>query len=187
MTTFFSLFNFSPTTSYACSCAEPDTVKEELRHSSAVFSGRVVEIVDENKNKSIQSSADPIAVLFEVEESWKGLNQTQITVYTERSSASCGYEFDLNKEYLVYAHEANGAFKVSYCSRTTLLPTAEKDIRELGQGEKPIEKVSSDSNVIKGEDQINPENPANNNKIYNILLILGLLLVVVYISRRIRK
>ena len=39
------------------------TMKEELKHSSAVFAGRVVEIVDENKNKSIQSSADPIAVL----------------------------------------------------------------------------------------------------------------------------
>ena len=68
-----------------------------------------------------------------MEESWKGLNQTQITVYTERSSASCGYEFDLNKEYLVYAHESNVAFNVNYCSRTTLLPTTEKDIQELGK------------------------------------------------------
>ncbi|KOS69719.1 hypothetical protein AEA09_03910 [Lysinibacillus contaminans] len=184
MITFFSLFNFSTITSYACSCAGPNTVEEELEQSSVVFSGKVVEIVDENKNKFKQSSADRLAVIFEVEEYWKGLNQKQITVYTERSSVSCGYEFNLNAEYLVYAHEANGALNVNRCSRTTPLVTAEEDISELEKGEKPIEQIS---NVNKGENHIPTENSTNNNKIYIILLILGLLIVGIYILRRIRK
>jgi hypothetical protein len=185
MVTFFSLFHFSSIPSYACSCAELDSVKEAFEGSSAVFSGKVVEIVDANKNKSIQSSADSIKVLFEVEESWKGINQTQITVNTARSSDSCGYEFDLNKEYLVYANETNGTFNVSLCSRTTLLSLAEKDIQELGEGLKPTKQVSNISNITVDEDPISFENLTY--KIYIFLLILGLIFTIVYIVRRIRR
>lgn len=185
MMTIFSLFHFSAIPSYACSCVELDSVKEALEDSSAVFSGKVVESVDANKNKSIQSSADPIKVLFEVEESWKGLNQTHITVYTARSSVSCGYEFDLNKEYLVYANETNGEFNVSLCSRTILLSLAEKDIQELGEGVKPTKQVSNIPKVTQDEDPISFEYPTY--KIYIILLILGLIFAVVYIARRIRR
>jgi len=183
--TLISIYNYSPNISYACSCAEPYPVKEELERSSAVFSGKVVEIVDENKNKLIQSSADPIAVRFEVNETWKGQSQTQLLVYTERSSASCGYEFDLNKEYLVYASEVNGELKVSFCSRTKLLSTAITDIQELGKGEKPIKQVPVDS--TNDEKQITPDNAANKNTIYIISIILGLLLVVIFKARRTKK
>ncbi|MFJ7737699.1 hypothetical protein ACIQ2D_15400 [Lysinibacillus sp. NPDC097287] len=171
--TFFFLFNFSPITSYACSCAKSYTVEEELEQSAAVFAGEVVEIVDKKKSMFNLSSTDPIAVKFEVEESWKGLNQTQVTVYTERYSASCGYEFNLNTAYLVYAHEANGAFNVNLCSRTTPLLTAEMDISELGKVEKLIEQVST---VIDDEDRIPLVESIKHNKENMILLIVGLIM-----------
>ena len=44
-----SLFLYSPKKSHACSCAEPYPVQQELENSSAVFSGKVIEIVDQNK------------------------------------------------------------------------------------------------------------------------------------------
>lgn len=183
---FIPVFNYSPITSYACSCAEPYPVKEELERSSAVFSGKVVGIIDKNKSKFIQSSADPIAVRFEVEESWKGLSQTQIIVYTERDSSSCGYEFDLGKEYLVYAREVDGELRVSFCSRTALLSAAVKDIEELGKGEKPIEKESIELDAIEEKSQISSNRSVNINKTYTITLIFGVLLVV-FIVRRIKK
>ena len=185
--TFFPFLNFITVTSYACSCDGPNTVKEELELSSTVFSGKVIKIVDENTNKSIQSSADPISVHFEVNEYWKGLNQSTIPVYTVRNTESCGYEFDLNKEYLVYAYESNGAFQVNSCSKTTLLSLAEKDLSELGKGEKPIELVSNDSTVSKGEEQLTPEIITNKNSIYISLLTLVLLLVIMYVLKRIKK
>lgn len=182
--TFISLLNYSPITSYACSCAGPNTVEEEFEQSAAVFSGKVVEIEDKSKNMFNRSSADPIAVKFEVEETWKGINQTQITVYTAMSSVSCGYEFNLNSAYLVYAHEDNGALKVNLCSRTTPLLTAEKDILELGKVEKTIEQVA---NVIEDEKRVTLVDSINNNKIYIIFLVLGLSLAVVYLLRRLKK
>ncbi|WP_342568114.1 hypothetical protein MKY09_08970 [Psychrobacillus sp. FSL K6-4046] len=162
-------------------------MKEELDFSSTVFSGKVVEIIDENKNKSIQSSADPIAVHFEVNEYWKGLNQSPITVYTVRNTESCGYEFELNQEYLVYANESNGEIQVNYCSKTTLLSLADKDLSELGKGEKPIEQVFNDSTASKDEEQLTPKSLTNMNSIYISLLALGLLLVIMYVFKRIKK
>ena len=173
MITFSFVFNYLPNTSHACSCIESGTVKEELTRSSAVFSGKVIEIVDKNKNSSIQSSADPIAVVFEVEESWKGMDQTQVVVYTERSSASCGYEFILNNEYLVYVHENTGNLNVSICSRTTLLSAADQDTEDLGIGERPTEQIVID---------LTTENATNYYQLSIYLLIAALLLGGGYIT-----
>lgn len=165
---------------------QPDTAQAELDRSAAVFSGKVVDMVDVNKNNSIQSSADPIAVLFEVKETWKGLDQTQVIIYTERDSASCGYEFTLDQQYLVYANETDGELRTGLCSRTTPLLTADMDLDELGIGEKPTEQVSINLNDLKGEEQPSSDNSAN-NILYIILLVVGLLLVVIYIARTNKK
>lgn len=175
---------YSPTTSYACSCVEPGPVQDELERSSVVFSGTVIDMLDVNKNKSIQSSADPIAVQFEVEEAWKGLGQTQIIVYTERDSASCGYEFTLNKKYLVYAQEIEGELKAGLCSRTTPLSSAEMDLDELGFGDKPTEQVSIDLAGMKDVDQISFKSIVFNNPIYYIVFIALLIIVAIYVIRR---
>lgn len=165
---------------------QPDTVQVELGRSAAVFSGKVVDLVDVNKNNSIQSSADPIAVLFEVEETWKGLDQTQVIIYTERDSASCGYEFTLNQQYLVYANETDGELRTGLCSRTTPLLTADMDLDELGIGDKPTEQVSINLNDRMGEEQSSSDNLVS-NILYMILLVVGLLIVVIYIARRKKK
>lgn len=144
----FLFFNLSPTKSYACSCVPPDSVQEELAKSSDVFSGKVIEMKDKNKLKLTQSSADLIEVKIEVNEIWKGNNQPELLVYTERDSASCGFEFALNQEYLVYANEDGGQLRVSLCSRTAPLTAATADLNDLGKGEKPVpqdEKAPKDS------------------------------------------
>jgi hypothetical protein len=185
--TFSILLNFSPNTSYACSCVAPGPVERELKESDAVFSGKVVNIVDENKSKLIKSSADPIAVTFEVEESWKGKIQKQVTVYTAYSSASCGFDFTLNQKYLVYAYEHDGTLKVFLCSRTAQLLSATDDITELRKIEKSSKPLSSDTDERKSKNQIPSENSKNNTPIYTISIIMGLALVALYITRRFKK
>ncbi|TFB14138.1 hypothetical protein E3U55_14590 [Filobacillus milosensis] len=173
---------YLPNTSYACTCEEPGTVQEEMNQSSAVFSGKVIEKYDENKDKKTISSNDPIAFVFEVKESWKGINQTQVVVSTARYSGSCGYEFALNNNYLVYAQERNGELEVNLCSRTTVLPYADQDLEELGKGKKPTEQVTIN---LKGETPSEPEttklkgtSKTDNHQvtiyIISALLVLGL-------------
>lgn len=129
--------NFSTTSSYACSCAQPGAPMDELAISDYVFSGKVKAIIDPNKGSMVKSSADLLEVQFEVMDTWKGVNETEVIVFTERDSASCGFNFNINEDYLVYAQNNNGEKKVSLCSRTAQLTNASADLTELGVGEKP--------------------------------------------------
>lgn len=124
-----------PSTSYACKCVEPKSPTEELEESSAVFSGKVIDQLEKGRTQFI---------LFEVKESWKGFNESQVIVETVDSSSSCGYEFEDGKEYMVYTNETDGHLEVSLCSRTDLLSAASEDIDELGKGEEPSEQVTLD-------------------------------------------
>ncbi|WP_286185124.1 hypothetical protein [Bacillus sp. SD075] len=159
---------FLPTYSYACSCVLPGKPEEELEESTTVFSGKVMEIMDKNKNNLFQSSADPISVLLEVEETWKGMDKSEVVVHTERSSASCGYEFSVNKDYIVYANEKDGGLHVSLCSRTALLSEADEDLQALDEGKAPKEEVSVDLTNT------------NNHSVYIYLAVTIILLVGVY-------
>ncbi|WP_233880569.1 hypothetical protein [Virgibacillus halodenitrificans] len=153
--TYLIIFIFSlsiyPTTSDACSCLEPGPPKEELKHSSAVFSGKVIKQIDENENNLIQSSADQIVTVLKVDMTWKGINETEVIVYTERDSASCGFEFKVNNSYLVYVTEKDDELHVSVCSRTTALSGAAQELAELGDGKKPTNQVSVNVNDESNE------------------------------------
>src|SRR5690606_25529228 len=109
-------------TSYACSCAEPFSVDEELKLKTAIFSGKVVEISEEKK--LFGSSNDPILVTFDVTSSWKGVDKSQVTIRTAKYEESCGYTFKMNTEYLVYAYGEKDDLKTGYCGRTDLLTAA---------------------------------------------------------------
>lgn len=184
---FVILLNYSPTTSYACSCMAPISVQEELTKNSAVFSGKVIDILDVNKNNKIQSSADPIAFLFEVDEAWKGIDQTQVIVYTERDSASCGYPFTINDEYMVYANEIEGQLKTNICSRTANLSSAFADIEELGFGEKPTEHVNLEFEAKSIEGEVSTNNFFIDNVSYVISIIVIALIAGIYLLRRNKK
>ena len=126
---------------YACSCAEPVPVEEEMEKSAAVFSGKVVKIVDNRILTSMSSDAS-IGYVFEVEKAWKGVERKEVVVYTERYSASCGYEFAYGEEYIVYATKEYGKLRTTLCSRTASLPSAGQDLAQLGAGKEPLKQAS---------------------------------------------
>lgn len=172
--TFFTsiVMVFLPTSSYACSCAEPPTVKDaQAQPRAVIFSGKVSEI-DQSKDFLTQSSAEPVGILFEVQRSWQNINNSEAIVYTAKSSASCGYEFNLQEEYLVYAYEHDGKLKTNICSRTTTLATAQSDLYILGKGQPPIEQTN-----LKPIEE-------NNARSYLLWLSLVAVIVVIFIFYR---
>ncbi|MFS0822344.1 hypothetical protein [Bacillus sp. 1P02SD] len=169
---FISLF---PRQASACDCARSESVNEELNRKTAVFSGKVIGLSDKNESSYNQSSADPIKVLFEVKESWKGIHTSQIIVSTARSGASCGYEFELNKEYLVYSYGDKEQLETGFCERTELLSAAGEDIGILGKGKVPTEKVN-----LQGE--------LGKSNLVLYLSIIGILLIVAFtILKKLKK
>ncbi len=124
---FAAISLYSPTASLGCSCEMSGSALEELEMVDAVFSGSVIEIIIEEN--------ELLVIKFDVIDTWKGVEGKEITVSTGSHDGICGYKFQMNKDYLVYA--AYGFYEakrlgVIICSRTKFLTRAAEDLSELG-------------------------------------------------------
>ncbi len=137
-----------------CSCA-PQLPPSRARDSSAaVFSGRVVALLNQpvaTPDSTLQGSqrrdaelaylrkpVNRLQVTIEVLEVWKGDIAARTDVYTANECCVCGFPFELGKEYLIYAGRASsGHLGVSLCSRTRELSKAADDVAALGPGAAP--------------------------------------------------
>jgi hypothetical protein len=156
-----------PTVSYACKCDWPPSVEQELKRSKAVFSGKVIDINNEKNNRKI---------LFEVDEAWKGVSETQIILTDEHSS--CSLNFFEGESYLVYAYEFQGDLTTNICDRTIDLRSAEEDLATLGKGATPTEKVDLKNQL---------RSPVVNYIYIWLPLVILLIVSAYFISKQLRK
>jgi hypothetical protein len=125
---------FLEDTAPACTCLPPKGVTQELEFSSAVFSGKVIDIRRHDRPAEL---FEQLEVIFEVDKSWKGADKKIISVFTSSGSASCGYSFKKGRTYLVYTGgNLQGRLSTSICSRTKRLNKAREDLRVLGRVKK---------------------------------------------------
>ncbi|WP_339268194.1 hypothetical protein NYE54_29920 [Paenibacillus sp. FSL K6-1330] len=161
-----SLYTVKPANVFACSCAGPPTVEESLERSAAIFAGKVTKLVGP-KPKLVMSSADPVHVMLEVTEVWKGELAGMTELTTAMSSASCGYDqFAVGSEFLVFASVESGQLRTGMCDGTKLLSTAGKELTELGDGYPPEDASARGSGpdtfaegVPSGEGQNSGQSP----------------------------
>jgi hypothetical protein len=142
-----------PAHASACSCVRPGLPAREFRESHAVFTGKVLRIVDEYL--PIFSMVDKILttirqspyfwshagkyvgfrIYFGVNDSWKGVEETTVVVDTGYGMGDCGYPFVVSNEYLVYASYPYGIpdnyWVTSICSRNAEISAATEDLRYL--------------------------------------------------------
>ena len=133
----FGLLVLLPDCASACSCAMPQGSQKEraeraLSSSEAVFSGEVAAI--ERNQKGPFGGVDEVS--FRVSEVWKGPKRESLELTTQSQGIACGYHFEEEQEYLVYAYGKNN-LKVVLCSETKPLSKAGADLAVLGNGEKP--------------------------------------------------
>ncbi|SFL75330.1 hypothetical protein SAMN03159341_109151 [Paenibacillus sp. 1_12] len=134
----FATFIAVPQPSQACSCAKKPSVQEELERKSAIFAGKVIKLSGPRLG-FFNSSADPLTVTFAVSTVWKGETRAELNVSTPMSDSSCGYSFEMNREYLVYASsDGSGKHTTMLCDGTKLLSGSADDLAVLGSGNKPI-------------------------------------------------
>ena len=119
----------------ACSCGDTPSPSVALAQSSKVFSGKVVHISDDGGTRREPALLSGyISVEFEVYAVWKGPAYATMFVETAWWSGSCGVEFYLGQEWLVYSYDGETTHP---CSRTRPLELAQADIDELGEGQVP--------------------------------------------------
>jgi hypothetical protein len=128
------LLTFSAHRAAACSCPPPPPPKQAMEFAVAVFSGKVTDI-ERPKEGSLRVS-------FEVDRAWKGKVGKTIVIETPPDDGICGYRFEKDKSYVVYAveHAETKAVYTTVCQRTRKVEDAKDDFRDLGEGKKPAEE-----------------------------------------------
>jgi hypothetical protein len=125
---------------FACDCAEPPPPKKALEGATAVFLAEAVKVEVEGQTRT---------VTFKVDRWWKGGDKPEVITTTHKSGATCGYDFEKGKKYMVYAGvEKDKSLRVSLCSRTRTEKEAEKsgDFKDLGEGKKPTVAIAEPRN-----------------------------------------
>ena len=122
---------WAPTQARACSCME-SSFERARSESSAIFEGRVVGMDVEDGTTLVH---------FRVTQAWRGVEHETVDVRTATSSAACGYAFETNVVYLVYAQVGEDGLGTGLCSRTSTMDgeTAQSDRQALGSGTIPVD------------------------------------------------
>lgn len=151
---------------FACSCAEPLSVQEEVETSALVILGTVREIKQ-------SSNAGNKEVLVEVSRIFKGETKSQQIIVTYGDSAQCGFEFQKELDYLIYARDAGTGYTTGLCDRTTLASSVADDLSILGEGVVPDEQV-----------ELSLDRSPISFWLIGIPLVIGIAIIVYYFIRR---
>ncbi|MAM27468.1 MAG: hypothetical protein CMC13_00445 [Flavobacteriaceae bacterium] len=149
------LISISTTEIIACTCAREKAslerkVKTEFNRSDLIFTGKVISKVTKT-NEEYFSLADPTIYTFEIIEKIKGTFQsTNVEIVSEESGASCGYNFEIGQQYLVYSINSDQFtsttankhdFVTDLCRRNQKINTIDKrEIKKLRKLGKRIDK-----------------------------------------------
>lgn len=149
---------------YACDCDGEITVKESMKYSKIVFKGRVIsttitsDLSSYNVITTGDTTSDPfsyglmknaVAVYkVKVEKIYKGKSQSDtIVIITSTNVGSCGFVFDVERDYIIYADSEgvtlipnkirrtatdNKTYFTHLCTRTALYSkTEERKIKSI--------------------------------------------------------
>lgn len=136
--TFIALFGFYGQAAYGCSCAEGKSDKRtKLDYKrwlkgfdGAVFTGKVVKIERNESNYQL-------AVTFEIERYWKGVEEEKVVIYTALNSAACGVSYNEGEKHFVIAHRSGGKLFTTLCSWLGYSKNEKAYLKGLGKGKSP--------------------------------------------------
>ena len=105
----------------ACSCA-PASPCQATWAAHLTFVGKVETIEKLTLHTAPRPFSYSRRVRLRVVEQFTGEAATDVDIFTNDQTASCGYPFQTNQTYLVYAYKdaETGLLSTSICSRTTL-------------------------------------------------------------------
>jgi len=111
-------------------------VKAALPRTDAVFIGSVLSVTDRTWPLPTRPSmiVRTLKVVLIVDRAWKGVLTDSVVIWTGTGPGDCGYPFQVNERYLVFAAAADsGAFSTSICTLTQPLAAASEYVRGLGE------------------------------------------------------
>lgn len=138
------VFTFGVEDAHACSCVRSSS-EEQLQRSDAVFLGEVVSVREDSP--PLPEDGPPLGgpIIFDVEESWKGVPEEQVTVRGDGPGPSCLLETQKGERYLVYARygKEDGPLETNVCDWTKPLVHAQDELRALGAAETTLPETGA--------------------------------------------
>ena len=131
----FTLFLFLMigTSGFACSCIGESDIRQEVRSTDYIFKGKVVSIevitIENEEFPNLKFSQQKVTI--ELEKKYKGRlsKNMKITLFTGMGGGDCGFKFNLDQSYIVYADKIKEGFRLNegrgkilgtnICKRTT--------------------------------------------------------------------
>lgn len=165
------IFLLLPQAISACSCMmmmSGNPPCQSFWSSPVVFSGRVSEIKTAVRETGSLRGYGQRVVRFNVLGDYRGNVGTTTEITTGQGDGDCGYAFELNKDYLVYAYKGeDGALSTGICNPTKPLDKAIEDIQFIGglTGAKPVGSVFGQISQYKSRkstDEWQPNPPLTN-------------------------
>ena len=104
-----------PTDARACTCAPVD-LERDLPTADGAIIGTLLER-REPPSEPIQSSADPVTLVFRVEQVYKGDVDSRVEVVTPRDGASCGLEVAVGERVGLLLDRDGGVWRSGLCSQ----------------------------------------------------------------------
>jgi hypothetical protein len=164
------VLTLSSTPVFGCTCVRlppgnistQELVQRAANSSDAVFEGRVERIelkwalmeakVGDSISASVEEDPLELRVSFDSVRSYKGAPEKNIQVRTGIGGGDCGFDFEVGKQYLVYAFaDKSGQLSTGICSGTALLEESKEDLSYL-RGEPIISKsVEKNAPIATGK------------------------------------
>jgi hypothetical protein len=115
----------------ACSCAPPPPYAKAVKQSDAVFAGTVSAITP-------NAYGETAGATFAVTRVWKGAITESFTMTAPSPHVGmCSFDFQVGRQYVVFAHGKIDAMSTTICSRTREVTVSEPIPKQLGEGKKP--------------------------------------------------
>ena len=110
----FMSMSFSSLGNAACTCIKDEKISikklttSEFYNASTIFLGEVIKVEDMDNTPigKLRPFNVPIKYTFKVTEMIKGREVDVIKVYSDHSTASCGFIFELGTKYLVFGKQS---------------------------------------------------------------------------------
>lgn len=108
---------------HACSCIGRASVDQAYASTQLIFSGKVLadSVVKIDSKEMPGASYSQKHYRFSVTNTYKGRSMSTVAIETGMGGGDCGFRFELNKEYIVYASLKNDSLRIystTICTRT---------------------------------------------------------------------
>jgi hypothetical protein len=137
----------------ACSCGDTGTPCESYGAASAVFAGTVIARREKEKpNPNDDDLHYRRMYKFSVEQSFLGVDTTEVEILTGLGGGDCGYEFKIGGRYLVYAYRYRNELVTTICSRTKPFAQANEDLAFLGNLSSAAPGATIHGQLVRGRE-----------------------------------